>query len=291
MRLARHFTGILETALTNPASEIVALEMVTPEEKEQILYEFNEPGTTDIDNKTIHGLFEEQVEKTPDSIAVLGIGTEKPVGKESLLDTLSTMSTQSTSSIPSTQEIPLHESTYGALLPTAYHHPPTTSLIQITYRELNKKANQLAQLLQTKGVAAGTIVAIKTERTVEMLIGLLGILKANAAYLPIDPNYPKERIDYMLKDSNTGILLTELKEFKELDELQELHELKDLKESNEVNKLNELEIETIAINTIYDATTDSQQPATRTIGRGEPCVCPSTQPRTSDLVYVIYTSG
>ncbi|MCP4157224.1 MAG: hypothetical protein GY757_56455, partial [bacterium] len=145
-RLARHFTGILETALTNPADEITALEMVTREEKEQILYEFNEPGTTDIDNKTIHELFEEQVERTPNSIAALGIGTVKPVGKESLLNTLSTLSTQSTSSITSTQEIPLQESTYGALLTTAYHHPPTTSLIQLTYRELNKKANQLAQL-------------------------------------------------------------------------------------------------------------------------------------------------
>ncbi|MCP4151997.1 MAG: AMP-binding protein, partial [bacterium] len=201
---------------------------------------------------------------------------EKTMGNESFLSTQSTLSTTSTLSTKSTQEIPFSAS--------GIRHPES-NIIHLTYKELDKKSNRLARYLQGKGVAPGTIVAIIAERSIEMIIGLLGILKANGAYLPIDPNYPKERINYMLKDSGTGILLTELKE---LNELNELHELKEIKKLEE---LKELGIETIRINNIYGAPMDSQQPATRTIGRGEPCVRPSTQPRANDLVYIIYTSG
>ncbi|MCP4156343.1 MAG: amino acid adenylation domain-containing protein, partial [bacterium] len=80
--------------------------------------------------------------------------------------------------------------------------------MHITYRELDVRAHRLARFLKGKGVGPDTIVAIKTGRSVEMIIGLLGILKAGGAYLPIDPAYPQERIDYMLKDSNAGHLLT-----------------------------------------------------------------------------------
>ncbi|MCP5054812.1 MAG: amino acid adenylation domain-containing protein, partial [bacterium] len=81
---------------------------------------------------------------------------------------------------------------------------------QISYAELNKKAGQLAGVLSEKGTAPGTnpIVGIMIEPGVEMMIGIMGILKAGAAYLPIDPDYPEERIDFMLKDSDAIILLT-----------------------------------------------------------------------------------
>jgi amino acid adenylation domain-containing protein len=78
----------------------------------------------------------------------------------------------------------------------------------ISYRELNEKADGLAYKLKEKGVKPGTIVGIKVERSLEMIIGILGILKAGAAYLPIDPAYPQERIDYMLKDSSSKIMVT-----------------------------------------------------------------------------------
>jgi amino acid adenylation domain-containing protein len=78
----------------------------------------------------------------------------------------------------------------------------------ITYRELNEKANQLACLLKAKGVQPDIIVGIMAERSIEMVIGLLGILKAGGAYLPLDPEYPQERIKYMLKDSAAKILVT-----------------------------------------------------------------------------------
>ncbi|WP_034328484.1 non-ribosomal peptide synthase/polyketide synthase [Alkaliphilus transvaalensis] len=79
----------------------------------------------------------------------------------------------------------------------------------LTYRELNEKSNQLARLLIDKGVKRNTIVGIMVERSLEMMVGLLAILKAGGAYLPIDPEYPEDRINFMLSDSSTNILLTQ----------------------------------------------------------------------------------
>ncbi|UCH97357.1 MAG: amino acid adenylation domain-containing protein, partial [Candidatus Aminicenantes bacterium] len=78
----------------------------------------------------------------------------------------------------------------------------------LSYKELNEKANQLALLLKEKGVKCDTIVGIMMERSIEMITAILGILKAGGAYLPIDPDYPQERINYMLNDSQAKILLT-----------------------------------------------------------------------------------
>ncbi|MCL2690697.1 MAG: amino acid adenylation domain-containing protein [Candidatus Bathyarchaeota archaeon] len=78
----------------------------------------------------------------------------------------------------------------------------------LTYSELNVRANALAMLLRSKGVKRGSIVAMMLYRSFEMMIGILGIWKAGGAYLPIDPEYPKDRIEYMLKDSKSSILLT-----------------------------------------------------------------------------------
>ncbi|PPA82098.1 non-ribosomal peptide synthetase [Brevibacillus laterosporus] len=106
-------------------------------------------------DKTIHQLFESQVEKTPNNPAII-LEPEK-----------------------------------------------------LTYRELNCKANQLARLLIEKGIQTDQIVGIFMERSIEMVIGILAILKAGGAYVPIDIEYPQERIQYMLKDSQTKIVLTQ----------------------------------------------------------------------------------
>jgi amino acid adenylation domain-containing protein len=79
---------------------------------------------------------------------------------------------------------------------------------QVTYRELNHRANQLAHLLREKGVGTDGVVGIILERSVEMIFGILGILKAGAAYLPIDIDYPRERISRVLADSGAGVVLT-----------------------------------------------------------------------------------
>ncbi|HLP58576.1 MAG TPA: amino acid adenylation domain-containing protein, partial [Candidatus Deferrimicrobium sp.] len=80
--------------------------------------------------------------------------------------------------------------------------------VHLTYRRLNERAGGLAGLLINKGVLADHIVGIMMERSIEMIIGMLGILKSGGAYLPIDPAYPRERIDYMLKDSAAKLLVT-----------------------------------------------------------------------------------
>ncbi|MCP4156312.1 MAG: AMP-binding protein, partial [bacterium] len=79
----------------------------------------------------------------------------------------------------------------------------------LTYRQLNEKANHLAGKLIERGVKPGDITAIRVERTIETIAAMIAILKTGAAYLPIDPEYPQERINYMLKDSNAGVLLVD----------------------------------------------------------------------------------
>ncbi|MEW6738226.1 MAG: amino acid adenylation domain-containing protein, partial [Acidobacteriota bacterium] len=79
----------------------------------------------------------------------------------------------------------------------------------LSYRELNNRANQLAHYLQAMGVGPETLVGICVERSIELIIGLLGILKAGGAYLPIDPQLPTERLGFMLHDAGLSILLTE----------------------------------------------------------------------------------
>ena len=80
---------------------------------------------------------------------------------------------------------------------------------QLTYRQLNQKANQLAHHLQSLAVRPEMLVGICIERSIEMIIGLLGILKAGGVYVPLDPNYPEERLNYMLADSGVEVLLTQ----------------------------------------------------------------------------------
>ena len=82
---------------------------------------------------------------------------------------------------------------------------------QITYRELNEKANCLAHYLQTVGIKPGTLVGICLERSIEMIIGILGILKAGGAYVPLDSQLPIERAAYILQDTQVPILLTQQK--------------------------------------------------------------------------------
>ena len=91
--------------------------------------------------------------------------------------------------------------------------PDTIALVfedqQLTYRELNNRANQLARYLKKLGVGPEVLVGICVERSMEMVVGLLGILKAGGAYVPLDPTYPKERLRFMLEDAHVSVLLTQ----------------------------------------------------------------------------------
>jgi amino acid adenylation domain-containing protein len=154
-RFINYFTRIAVRVCENPDQRISDIQFIGEEEKWQMVVDFNATEMPYPHDKTIHQLFEEQAARTPDGVAVSGMG-------------------------------------------------------HMTYRELNRKSDQLAHLLKEKGVLADDIAAIKVHRSIEMIIGLLGILKAGGAYLAIDPDYPEERINYMLTDSGAEILLTDL---------------------------------------------------------------------------------
>ena len=80
---------------------------------------------------------------------------------------------------------------------------------ELTYGQINDKANSYAHLLREKGVGAESIVAVMMERSLDMIVALLAINKAGAAYMPIEPDFPKDRISYMLNDSNSKLMLTQ----------------------------------------------------------------------------------
>ena len=153
-RMREHFQILLEGIVANPNQPIDHLPMLTEKERQQLLIEWNNTSTDYPQNKCIHQLVEEQVELTPDAIAV--IFQER----------------------------------------------------QLTYRELNNRANQLAHYLQKLGVRNDALVGICVERSLEMVVGLLGILKAGCAYVPLDPTYPQERLHFMLQDTQVSVLLT-----------------------------------------------------------------------------------
>ena len=90
--------------------------------------------------------------------------------------------------------------------------PDSTAVLfegrQLTYRDLNARANQLAHYLRKRGIGPEVLVGVSMERSPEMLVGLLGIWKAGGAYVPMDPTYPPERLSFMLRDSAARLLLT-----------------------------------------------------------------------------------
>ncbi|MCH8245980.1 MAG: amino acid adenylation domain-containing protein [Bacteroidetes bacterium] len=91
--------------------------------------------------------------------------------------------------------------------------PDATALVcedsQMTYRELDSRSNQLAHYLREIGIDRGSLVAVSLERTTDLVVGLLGVLKAGAAYVPLDPSYPEERLRFMIEDSKAPVILTQ----------------------------------------------------------------------------------
>jgi amino acid adenylation domain-containing protein len=114
----------------------------------------------------------------------------------------------------STEEMyPAHYRVHELIETRAKLTPDTIAVVcedeQITYAELMRRANQLANHLQALGVGPDVLVGVCVERSVAMIVGLLGILKAGGAYLPLDPDYPRERLSYMTEDAAIGVLLTQ----------------------------------------------------------------------------------
>lgn len=153
-RMVLHYIKILEQIIEDKYKKLSDISILTEQEQRQLIYEFNNTSLDYPKNSTVHELFEEQVRKTPEDIALV-------YGRESM-----------------------------------------------TYRELNEKANQLARFIRDKGIGCEKIVGIMTRRSFEMIIGIMAVLKAGGAYIPIDPDYPLDRIQYMLEDSRAEVLLT-----------------------------------------------------------------------------------
>src|SRR5436190_2164271 len=113
----------------------------------------------------------------------------------------------------SVPEAPRGEGIHHFVDAQAAKTPESVALVfeerQLTYRELNARANQLARFLQQRGVHPDSIVAVRAERSLEMIVGIFAVLKAGGAYLPIDPSYPTERQEFMLHDANVRWLLTQ----------------------------------------------------------------------------------
>ena len=154
-RMLRHFQVVLENVAADVEKRILDLPLLTEKESRQIMVEWNATKTEYPSGKCFPELFEEQVVRNSESVAVI----------------------------------------YGEQ--------------QLTYQQLNARSNQLAHYLRKRGVGPEVLVGICVERSLEMLIGLLGILKAGGAYVPLDPGYPLQRVAFMLEDSQARMVLTQ----------------------------------------------------------------------------------
>lgn len=154
-RLAEHFQTLVQAIVANPQTRVAQLPILSAAERDRLLVEWNATQTDYPSDKSIHQLFEEQVQRTPDAVALVFEDE------------------------------------------------------QLTYQELNCRANSLAHYLKSLGVRAETLVGLCVERSINMIVGLLGILKAGGAYVPLDPEYPQERLSFMLRDAQISVLLTQ----------------------------------------------------------------------------------
>ncbi|MBE9205824.1 amino acid adenylation domain-containing protein [Nostoc sp. LEGE 06077] len=169
--MIQHFKVLLKQIIDNPNQSINTLSLLTEDERQQLQI-WNQTQTEYPQDTTLVDLFEQQVTKNPDNLAVVFEShvrgnREQGTGNSKELKTL-------------------------------------------TYQELNQKAEQLAEyLIENYQIPPDTLIGISVERSLEMIIGVLGILKSGGAYLPIDPNYPPERIQFMLEDSGVSVLLSQ----------------------------------------------------------------------------------
>ncbi|MBN3921607.1 MAG: AMP-binding protein [Nostoc sp. NMS4] len=203
-RLAGHFVTLLESIVANPQQRISQLPLLTQPEQQQLLVEWNNTQADYPLDKCLHQLFEEQVARTPDAVAVVFENQ------------------------------------------------------QLTYHELNCRANELAHYLQSLGVGADVLVSICVKRSLDMVVGLLGILKAGGAYMPLDPEYPQDRLSFMVDNAQAKVLLTQ---------------------QHLVNKLPDRSARIICL--------DSDR---ETIGQNSNSN-PANTATPGNLIYVIYTSG
>jgi amino acid adenylation domain-containing protein/non-ribosomal peptide synthase protein (TIGR01720 family) len=155
IRLMDHFKGLVSSIVKSPHDSIVSYPLVSCGEYDEIVYDWNGTDFAYGSGDTLDGLFESQVLKTPDGIALVYEGVE------------------------------------------------------VSYECLNERSNRLAHYLRGLGVGCDTLVGLCVDRSIEMVVGILGIMKAGGAYVPLDPTYPEERIQFILTDTACPIILTD----------------------------------------------------------------------------------
>ncbi len=153
-RMLAHYHTLLQSVVANPDERIGMLNILPEEERQKVLWEWNQTEEPRPEDLCVHHLFEYRALENPDAPAVAHLGR------------------------------------------------------YLSYAELNQKANQLAHYLIRAGVQPEVKVGICMDKSLEMIVAVLGVMKAGGAYVPIDPAYPQERIAYMLEDSGVPILLT-----------------------------------------------------------------------------------
>ncbi len=154
-RLSGQFVTLLEGIAADPEQTVDRLPLLIEAERHQVLVDWNHTDVADFRGHCIHHLFEQQVERTPHSVAVVFEGRE------------------------------------------------------LTYAELNARANQCAHALRSLGVGAEVLVGVYAERSAEMVVALLAVLKAGGAYVPLDPSFPQQRLLHMLEDTQVAVVLVQ----------------------------------------------------------------------------------
>ncbi|MBV6449477.1 MAG: D-alanine--poly(phosphoribitol) ligase subunit 1 [Anaerolineales bacterium] len=177
-RMLKHFDALLHEIASDPTKPVSTYSLLDESEKQKILVEWNQTQADYPREACVHELFEAQAKKTPDAVAVQY--DHRPEGAALSVSKGLDGETQMRDE----------------------------NLRDVTYKELNKRADDVAKVLVAQGVKPNTLVGLFVSRSVEMLVGLLGVLKAGGAYLPLDPSFPSERLAFMLEDSNASIILT-----------------------------------------------------------------------------------
>ncbi len=202
-QLGRHYQRLLEAVAASPEACLSDLPFLEASERRQIVEGWNNTDAEYPRDRSVHELFQEQAERTPERTAVV-FDSE-----------------------------------------------------QLTYGQLDRRANQMAHYLMSQGVGPRTMVALAAERSLETIVAILGILKTGGAYVPLDPEYPESRLSFMLKDSGASMLLT----------------------GKGIKGLPELGGRTICLEEVWNRIKSESEQS------------PNCSSHPDDLAYVMYTSG
>ena len=207
-RLAEHYLVLLQGIVNRPQARLSELPLLTQKEQQHILIDWNDTAVNYPKAKCIPQLFEDRAAQLPNAAAVVFEG-------QSLRAPTSVYGSHALRGNPvrdapasrTAERFGLHSHAERGNDEFMFRDVITGPIL--SYSELNARANQLAHYLRAKGVGPDVLVGLCVERSLEMIVGLMGILKAGGAYVPLDPGYPQDRLDFMITDVNAPVVLTQ----------------------------------------------------------------------------------